>query len=263
MTVIALTTDLGASFPAAGQIHGVIWSHAPAAKIVDLTHEIPVRDRISAQVVLENALPYFPEGTIHLVVISPSAEEAPRPIVARLGSMLFVGPDNGLITPLIEHAEVNRWPVEAFHANNLKYWLPAGGSPVLAIYASLAGHLAAGVPPAALGERINDPLRANIPAPEMIGDGWRGQIVQIDHFGNLAANIKRAHLEGIGPVQVRINGIAIEGLARTFGEGKHGDLIAMIDSSNHLSICVVNGNAAERLNAHTGDVVEVQPRHAI
>ena len=263
MTVITLTTDFGTSSAITGQMHGVLLSIAPEARLVDLTHDIPRGDCLAAQVILDNTAPYFPDGTIHLVMVSdPDTErESSRPIAAQLGPQLFVGPDTGLITPLLERAETNRWTVEVVYTNRQEYWRSdnPGEEPEWPVFASLAAHLAAGVPITELGERINDPQRSSIPAPEMVGEGWRGQVIQIDHFGNLSANLKGFHLEGMGKVQVRVGGFAIDGLSRTFGDGQPGDLIAMIDSSNRLSICIVNGSAAHRLGVHAGDIVEVQP----
>jgi S-adenosylmethionine hydrolase len=253
MTILTFTTDLGLSSPAAGRLAGLVWQIAPSTQMVELTHIVPWGDVLAAQVVLENAIPYFPEGTIHAVIVGQPAVS--RPLAARLGPMLFTGPDIGLITPLLLRAEANRWPVEVYHASNQEYW--AGEQMGTTLYAALAAHLASGVPPSALGAQINDPTRVSFPEPELLADGWRGQVLQFDHFGNLVINIRVAHLEGMGALEVRVSGRRIEGLSRTFGNHQPGDLIAIIDSSNRLSICVVNGSAASLLSSRPGDVVEV------
>ena len=261
MTVITLTTDFGSGDHGISQMKGVIWTIAPEAQLVDLTHEIPRHDILAAQFELESAAPYFPEGSIHLVVIDPGVGTQRRAIATRLGLQFFVGPDNGLVTPLLQRAEAHHWPVEMVHANRSQYWRETV-SPIFHgrdIFAPLAAYLARGVLLAELGERINNPIRLSIPAPEMLKNGWRGQIIQVDHFGNLAANIRGFHLEGMGPVQIIIGGVTLRGLSRTFGDGQPGDLLAMIDSSNHLSICRVNGSAAQHLKAGPGEPVEVRP----
>ena len=262
MSVITLTTDFGSSASDAGVLSGVIWKTDPEARIVELTHDIPPQDILAAQIILENAAPFFPEGTVHMVVVDPGVGTERRPIAARLGPHFFVGPDNGLVTPLLERAEANRWTIEVYHLNRPEYWLPEISSIFHGrdIFAPVAAHLAHGTPPSALGERINNPIRASVPVPELLDDGWRGQVVQIDHFGNLSVNIKRGHLEGLGPVEVRVGGQTVEGLSRTFGESQPGDLVALIDSSDRLSISVVNGSAAERLKARSGSPVEVHRR---
>jgi hypothetical protein len=261
MTVITLTTDFGSGDYAIGQMKGIIAGITPSAQLVDLTHEIPRHDILAAQFELEHAVPYFPAGSIHVVVVDPGVGTARRAIAARLGMQFFVGPDNGLLTPLLEQAEASGWPVEIVHANRPAYWRQRVSAIFHGrdIFAPLAGYLAQGVLLAELGQAIDDPIRARIPAPEKLENGWRGQIIQVDHFGNLAANIRGFHLEGMGAIQISIGGARVRGLSRTFGDGKPGDLIAMIDSSNHLSICVVNGSAAQHLNAGPGEPIEVRP----
>ncbi len=264
MSIITLITDFGSGNYATGQMEGVIASIAPEANLVTLTHEIPAQDVLAAQVVLENAAPYFPEGTIHLVVIDPGTQDEPsgklpRPIAARIGAQGFVGPDNGLITPLLQHAEANGWTVEVVETDRKQYWLPHSSQTFRGrdVFAPAAAFLARGVPLREMGELINDPVRRRLPEPEALNNGWRGQVIQMDHFGNLAVNLKNFHLEGLGRVRVVVGNAVIEGLARTFGDGKPGDLIALIDSSNRLSICVVNGSAARQLKVQAGDPVEV------
>lgn len=261
MSVVTLTTDFGIGDYGAGLLSGVIWKIAPDAKVVELSNGIPPQDIITAQVLLEYAFPYFPDGTIHLVVVDPGVGTNRRPIAARLGAQFFVGPDNGLLTPLLQRAEMDRAPIAIVHTNNPAYWLPDVSNIFHGrdIFASVTGHLARGVSLSVLGDPINDVVRWSIPAPEMVGEGWRGQVLQIDHFGNLSTNIRRGHLEGMGAVSVTIAGQSIAGLSQTFGDQPAGSLIALIDSSNRLCISVVNGSAAARLQARPDEAVEVQP----
>lgn len=264
MSVITLTTDFGTSDKDVGVLSGVIWNIAPQARVVDLTHAIPPQNILAAQVVLSNCTAYFPDGTVHLVVVDPGVGTERRAIAAQLGDQFFVGPDNGLVTPLLEQAEAERRTVEIYHLNKPEYWRAQVSSVFHGrdIFAPVAAHLARGVPLAALGERISDPIRARIPSPVLEGDAWRGQVLQVDHFGNLTSNIHTGHLQGMGAVQVIIGGQVIDGLSRTFGDAPAGELIALIGSSNWLSICIVNGSAAGRLNARAGDPIEIRGRRS-
>jgi hypothetical protein len=84
-----------------------------------------------------------------------------------------------------------------------------------------------------------------------------GQVIHIDHFGNLATNLYGAQIEKPGEVMVNINGQKITGLVSTFGERPSGTLIALFDSSGSLAISVVNGSAAGLLHARVGEPIEV------
>lgn len=256
---ITLTTDFGQSDYDVGVLSGVIWQIAPRAEITDLTHEIQRHNVLEAALVLERCTPYFPEATIHVVVVDPGVGTQRRAIAARLGGHRFVGPDNGFITLVRQRALAENQPVEFVHLNRPRYWLPNVSHIFHGrdVFAAAAGHLAAGVPLAELGDPVDDPILMDIPTPERTAQGWRGAVVHIDAFGNLSINLSLRQMQGAYIRTVKIGETQIDGLVRTFGEKEPGELVALFDSSGKLCISVVNGSAAARLGSQTGDAVEV------
>jgi hypothetical protein len=242
-------------------LKGVIWKIAPEAHIADLSHDIPPQDVLAGALLLERCTPYFPEGSIHVVVVDPGVGTQRRPIAAQLGDQWFVGPDNGVFTLMLRRAEALEMPVRIVHTDKPKYWLPQVSNIFHGrdIFSPVGGHLAAGVPLKALGEPIDDPIRLEIPEPERSETGWRAEINHIDHFGNLSTRLQVTHLEGLGKMVVRLKGREIHGLVKTFGERPTGTLVALINSNGFLDISIVNGSAAAELGAHAGDLVEVRP----
>jgi S-adenosyl-L-methionine hydrolase (adenosine-forming) len=259
MTVISLLTDFGLKDGNVGVMKGVILRLAPQAHLVDLGHLVPPQDVREAAILLGRSAPYFPDGSIHLVVVDPGVGTSRRPMAARLGAHAFVGPDNGVVTTFLEHAEARGWPTSFVELDRPERWLP-DVSPVFHgrdIFSPTAAHLANGVPLAELGHPLRDPVRLVFPKPERIAGGWRGQVDHIDHFGNIRTNLRREHVDGPGELSVRLRGATIEGLVHTFGDRQAGDLIAFYGSTGDLGVAVVNGNAALRLGAAVGDPVEV------
>ena len=104
--LITLTTDFGHHEPYVGMMKGVILSRYPAARIVDLTHDIPVFAPAIAGFWVQRSLPYFPTGTIHVAIVDPGVGSSRRIIGAAVQGQVVLAPDNGLITPLLE-AEPN------------------------------------------------------------------------------------------------------------------------------------------------------------
>ena len=262
MALITLMTDFGLKDGFVGVMKGVILSLAPQVQIVDLSHLITPQNIREAAIVLHRAVPYFPEGAIHVVVVDPGVGTARRPLAAQLGSQYFVGPDNGEFTLVLERAERANWAVEMVCLDQPQYWL-AEISHVFHgrdIFSPVAAHLANGVPLRQLGTPIADPVRLDFPQPERTAAGWRGKVTVIDHFGNLAVNIRPEHLEGQSGVVISVCGTEIRGLVRTFGDKRPGELAALFGSSGDLVIAEVNGNAAQRLNAQIGDAVEIEIR---
>jgi hypothetical protein len=257
---ITLLTDFGLQDGYPGVMKGVIWGIAPEAQIADLTHFIHPHNVLEGALVLGRAAPYFPAGTIHTAVVDPGVGTQRRPIAAWLGNFYFVGPDNGLCSVLLERAQEWGEKVQIIHLDRPRYWLPEISSVFHGrdIFAPVAAHLANGVALAELGTPLNDPVYLHLPVPQPLDHGWQGEIINIDSFGNLSTNLERKHIPEPGKVNVLIAGEKINGLVRTFGDGQPGELVAIMDSSEHLSICLVNGNASQRLQSRVGDAVVVK-----
>jgi S-adenosylmethionine hydrolase len=259
MAVITLTTDFGSGDHEAGVLKGVIWSIAPRAQIADLSHEITPQYVLEAALLLWRVARYFPDGTIHVAVVDPGVGTARRAIAAQLGTQYFVGPDNGLVSLLLTRVEESKQPTSFIHLDRPEFWLPEVSNVFHGrdVFAPVAAHLAAGTPLKALGRQIDDPIRLEIPKPSRKSNGWIGQVIHIDHFGNLATNLNVNHLRLMKEVIIKIKGEQITGMVSTFGDRPAGSLIALLDSSGSLAISVVNGSAARSLKVRMGDEFEV------
>jgi S-adenosylmethionine hydrolase len=260
VVVITLLTDFGQKDGYVGVMKGIILGIAPNVQLVDLSHEIEPQNILAGLLLLGQSVPYFPAGTIHLVVIDPGVGTDRRPIAARLGEYFFVGPDNGLITLVYEEVKEKARPIDIVHLNQPKYWLEKTSHSFHGrdILAPVAAHLANGVCLSKLGTPINDPVLLRIPTPEKIEQGWRGEVLQIDSFGNLATNFTLKEFGKASNIQLRFKERNIHTTVKTFGEGNPGELIAMFDSAGYLALAVVNGNASKELHAKVGDWLEMQ-----
>jgi S-adenosyl-L-methionine hydrolase (adenosine-forming) len=261
MKFITLLTDFGVRDGYVGVMKGVIYGIAPNVQIADISHTISPQNVMEGALAIGRVAPYFPPGTVHIAVVDPGVGTARRPIAARIGSQYFVGPDNGLFTVLIERAERSGDHVSIVHLNRPQFWLPNVSNVFHGrdIFSPVGAHLANEIPVEDVGTPIENVVRLEIPRVEQSQVGFRGQVTSIDHFGNLATNIMREHLTGINPksIKVAVGGTEIKGLVSTFGDRSPGELIALLGTANDLTISVVNGSAAERLNCAVGEPVEV------
>ncbi len=259
MPTITLLTDFGLRDGYAGVMKGVIWGIAPDAQIADLSHQIGAQNVMEGAIALGRTAPFFPAGTVHVAVVDPGVGTHRRPIAARLGQQYFVAPDNGLLTIVIEQAEAQNEPTEFVHLDNPRYWLAEVSNVFHGrdIFSPVGAHLANGVPLRELGAPISDPQRLALPRPQPIPGGWRGEVIQVDRFGNLATNLLRADLAPLGALRVRLAGKELRGLVKTFGERPVGELIALYGTHDDLIVSVVNGSAEKLLGAGVGQPVEV------
>jgi S-adenosylmethionine hydrolase len=259
MPIITLTTDFGLKDGFVGTMRGVIWSICPSAQIADISHAIAAQNVLEGALVLWRAHAFFPPGTVHVAVVDPGVGTRRRPLAAKMGMQYFVGPDNGLFTPMFEQAGKNGWPLEIVHLTNEKYFLPRVSRTFHGrdIFAPVGAHLANGVPLAELGPAVMDPVQLQMPKPEKTPSGWSAHIVWVDNFGNLATDLPAEVLVEHEHVTFHLHGRIVRGLVAAYGEKGPGELVALVDSENQIEIAIVNGSAAEVLGARVGDVVEV------
>ncbi len=263
MPILSLMTDFGIKDGNVGVMKGVIWSICPGAQIADLSHMVGPQNITEAALILKRSVPYFPKGAIHVVVVDPGVGTARRPMAARIGDACYVGPDNGTITMWLERAEAEKQPAEFVELEDPKYRLPVVSHVFHGrdIFAPAAGHLASGVPLSAFGRSFTDPVRLALPKPAHTPHGLRGEVIHIDHFGNIASNIYAEDLADAlyrkDRITVRLKGAEIKGLVDTFGERPQGELVALLGSTGNLIVSVVNGSGAQKLTARVGDPFEV------
>ena len=209
---------------------------------------------------LSQAVPYFPAGTVHVAVVDPGVGTERRALAAQIGGDFFVAPDNGLLTLLLEKAQVEGLPVKLISLTKPDYWLPDISAIFHGrdVFAPVGAHLANGIPLSCLGEEIDDPFVVTLPQPQPTATGWQAEVVLLDGFGNICTNLLGSRLTGNKDnTTIRIGEITLNGLTHTFGDAAPGELIALIDSTGHLAIAKVNGNAADQLDVHIGTPVFV------
>jgi S-adenosylmethionine hydrolase len=259
MTCISILTDFGLKDGNVGVMKGVIWGIAPTALISDLSHDISPQNILEAAFVLRRAAPYFPKGTIHLVIVDPGVGTERRGIAGEIGAYRFVGPDNGVITRLVDFALEKGWSRRFVHLDRPEYWLPEVSHVFHGrdIFAPVAAHLAGGAPLEAVGTPIEDPVLLSLPEPIKTQDGILGEVIYIDHFGSLVTNLRSSDLQADQIVSVEIRGLKVEGIVNTFGDRDPGSLIALFSSTGDLIVSVVNGSASLLVDGEVGDKVKV------
>ena len=260
---ITLTTDFTQHDGYVGVMKGVIAGIAPQAGVIDLCHEVAPQNVFQGALLLGRSVPYFPAGTVHVAVVDPGVGTARRGIAARLDDQYFVGPDNGLITFLYQACREKGQSVRMHALENKQYQLSNVSHTFHGrdIFAPAGAYLAAGETLENFGNVVDDPVLLDVTSPQKTEQGLQGEIIHVDAFGNLASNIRTEHLHQylaqFKNTHIILKNINIEGISATFGKGSPGDLVAIIDSFGYLSICVVNGSAADKTGASLGEKLQV------
>lgn len=259
MAPLVLMTDFGTKDGNVGVMKGVILNIFSQAQIVDLSHNISPQNVREAALILARTYRFFPPETTFVIVVDPGVGTARRPIAARIGDYRFVLPDNGILTPLLDLAKEQALACQVVYLNKPDYWLETVSNVFHGrdIFAPVGAHLAAGVDIKNLGDIIDDPVKIRFPEPVPTAHGLLGEVIHIDHFGNISTNIRKHHLGDQRTVTVHLRGHSIPGMYNTFGEKEPGELMALLGSTDYLIVSEVNGSAAGRTDAALGDPVEV------
>ncbi len=256
--LITLTTDFGYKDPFVGIMKGVILGINPDARIVDLSHGIAPQDIRGAALVLNHAAPFFPAGTIHVAVVDPGVGTERRAILIESEGSFFVGPDNGVLSLAVRNKTINNIVVLA----NKSYHLKPKSATFHGrdVFAPVAAHLSLGAPARNFGPTVKNYARLDWPEVIKTEDGIRGEIIYIDHFGNLITNVHERDLKSLSGrrIAVSLAEVTIHGLASNYAGAEKGDYAALINSWGLLEISCFNGRAHLRSGADVGDPVHVR-----
>jgi S-adenosylmethionine hydrolase len=258
--IITLTTDFGLRDPFVGIMKGVILSICPPARLVDLTHDLEPQDVRGASLALEAALPFFPDGTVHLAVVDPGVGSGRRALAIRAGGQYLVGPDNGVLTPGLRG---DRWTAVALGAPEYRLADVSRTFHGRDVFAPAAAYLAAGVPLERLGAVAADPVLEPIPGSRLEGDVLIGEVLSVDRFGNLLTSVEGARLAalaGDGPVAVEVSGRPVAGFVDAYADGGDGRPAAIIGSTGRVEIFVRGGSARQALSVDRGAPVRIRKR---
>ncbi|MFC1871581.1 S-adenosyl-l-methionine hydroxide adenosyltransferase family protein [Chloroflexota bacterium] len=275
--IITLTTDFGLSDGYVAAMKGVIFGISPEVKLVDVCHSIKPQNIAQAAFVLSTAYPYFPQKTIHLVVVDPGVGSERRAIILRTPTADFVAPDNGVLSYVIRRfsnlslADDSRIELvelgpelEAVSLTEPRFWRTPV-SPTFHgrdIFAPVAALLSLGFPPINFGEAVSSVMMLPLQEPSRGMDGSLvGNVLNIDNFGNLITNFRSGDLPPVGqPVTITVSGQVITDLTSTYSEGK--GLLALIGSSGYLEVSLKGGNAHAFTGAEVGTEVRIRKPRA-
>ena len=257
--VITFTTDFGHKGPFAGVMKGVILDRFPAAKIVDLAHDIPPQWPPEAGFWVRRSYRYFPQGSVHVAIVDPGVGTERDILIVEYDGHLFLAPDNGLLAPMLDSADdavVHHLDPGSF--DRLGISTPSNTFHGRDIFAPVAAEIAAGrVAPGSIGRQTAEWIPAWIDEPGVHADRVAGLIVTIDTFGNLISNIDQALIEGFTEPVVHLAGRQY-GMQSTYGRAQPGDYLALVNSFGVVEIAKAEGSAAEGLGVDRGAPVEIR-----
>ncbi|MFH1993158.1 MAG: SAM-dependent chlorinase/fluorinase [Pseudomonadota bacterium] len=265
MSIITLLTDFGLKDAYVGLMKGVMLSINPSAVIIDLTHHVAPHDLTQAAFIINSSYRYFPAGTVHVIVVDPGVGSRRSIVVVRMMGHTFLAPDNGILTLLIDKADIDAM----VRVENSDYFLESVSQTFHGrdIFAPVGAHISLGIDLNVLGMPIankNGLVRMNIPKPYVSGQNELvGSVISIDRFGNCITNIDSECLErfcragALKKLQIVFRQSKIDGVSKNYESAGPQSPLAVIGSSGYLEIAVNCGSARRYFGIEKGDSVRL------
>jgi S-adenosyl-L-methionine hydrolase (adenosine-forming) len=255
--LITLLTDFGTADGYVAEMKGVLYSLAPEARVVDLSHEIAPQDVEAARLAVARYWRRFPPQTIHLVVVDPGVGSARDALAIKSEDRVLIGPDNGALSPALLVAG----------ARAVRLAIPASASATFHgrdVFAPAAARIAMGAPIDALGPTAESPVIRRTPEARRLGNGAiQGEVISIDRYGNAITNIvafPATQTRNGEQAFVEVNGRTIP-VARAYSDVQPLGAVAVCGSSGLLEIAVREGSAAQTLSLTRGATVTLHNAH--
>ncbi len=257
--IITLITDFGLKDEYVGLMKGVMLDINPKLRIVDISHYVSPQDIIWASYLSYYSYKYFPKGSIHLAIVDPGVGSNRGIICIKVDGYIFICPDNGIITKVIEHKRPN----EIHEVKNKEYFLKNTSNTFHGrdIFAPIAAHLSLGANCKDLGPKIKDVKKINLPRPKQSVKAIEGEVIHIDRFGNIITNIEENMIDKLKAnsefVTVKIKNKKIKGISNSYQDVRKGQFLAIIGSRGLLEISANNKNIADILSIQAKKKVRV------
>lgn len=257
MSIITLTTDLGLKDYYVASIKGSIFSELSDATIIDISHEIPAFNISVAAFCIRNCYQDFPPGTIHLIGVSPEANEHTRHVVVKHNDHYFIGADNGIFSLLFDTKPTVVFEITINGSEEKRTF------PTKDVFVKVACHIGRGGTLELIGSPIDDLREKTNFAPVIEDDIIRGMAIYSDSYGNITTNITKHLFQLIGKnrpfsIVFRRSDYNISKIDLNYSDVPEGEKLALFSSNDHLEIGINKGNAAKLFGIKLSDTIRIE-----
>ena len=252
MAIVTLLTDSGESDHYIAAIKARILAANPDLHIVDISHQVRLFDIGHGAFVLRSVFREFPKGTVHLAGVDSAGHRGDAPIILKAEGHYFVGADNGLFSLVTDQAPEGIWRLDG--GEN------ASPFPEKELFAPAAAKLASGVDPASLGKPAGDFKRLIDRQVKATRKQITGNIIRVDHFGNLITNIPKQAFDVLSKGKnytIQFGGEKFRRVHQAYNHAEQGECFIIFNSQDMLEIGIFKGNASELLGLEYDGVVNI------
>ncbi|MBA1148885.1 SAM-dependent chlorinase/fluorinase [Ectothiorhodospiraceae bacterium WFHF3C12] len=239
--MFVLFTDFGTRGPYVGQMQAVLMAGSDLP-VVDLMHDAPAFDPRASAYLLRAFVESIPVNSIIVAVVDPGVGSRRRAIAARADGRWLVGPDNGLLAPMLQEApDIDAWELDVagdaaatFHGRD--------------VFAPAAVRIASGL----------EPSRTPLNASTLVGMDWpadESRVIYVDAYGNVMTGLRGSRVPGEAMLCAKGHRVR---RANTFSDVGIGEAFWYVNSSGLVEVAINQGNARERLGMEPGAPVALE-----
>jgi S-adenosylmethionine hydrolase len=249
---IVFMTDFGTANDAVAICKAVITNIAPDARVMDITHQVTPFSIEEAARFLAGVTPYYPAGTVFLVVVDPGVGTSRKAVIVKSKKgQFFVVPDNGLMTPVLDRDGLDA----AREITNTGWMIAPQVSSTFHgrdIFSPAAAHLAEGWDYNLAGPTVTELVQLTPKMATVAEKGIQGDIIGLDDpFGSLITDIPGEEFKKLGytlgdKIVMQLNRKPFTvSYEKTFMDVPVGEDLLYVDSRGRIGLAVNQGNFSQ------------------
>jgi S-adenosyl-L-methionine hydrolase (adenosine-forming) len=251
MQIVSLITDFGYKDYYLAELKALLYTRCNDINILDISHDIPIYDISLAAYKMKYMMKSLPENSINLICVNNFYNEEPRYLIVRHEEKYFIGPDNGILSLLIEEVR-NAYVIDTDEIKDKS---------LSNIYAHAIACINHGLPLHEFAIAVDYIELKYSFMPVVTQNQIKATIIHIDHYGNVITNCTQAIFE-----KARDNrsfsifykpGEPIRRLSSHYGQVNIGEPLARFNPTSHLELALNMDHASNQLHLYKNETIQI------
>ena len=243
MQIVTLTTDMGQCDYYLGALKGSLLMRCIDIQIIDIATQIGHFKLRQGAYILQNAYPYFPKGSIHILNINASDARG-RMLCVQYHGQYFILFDNGAITLLFDGVPPDTYLINDDVSESKNLLFTEG-------ICNIVNAISSGLGLEIIGHKVQQVRSQKLMIPQYSAGFIKGTVIHFDQYGNAITNITRSIFDqyiGTGRFRIEFGNYEITRISRHYADVEASEIVGLFNAENRLEIALNKFNAAKMLS---------------
>lgn len=254
MSIVTLTSDWHKNDHYIGILKGKLLQHKLQCDIIEISHQVAPHDISEAAFIVSSCYFLYPERSVHVIAVNSELSSKKPLLIINYNNHFFLCADCGLPNLLFPETKLEIYKVD-FNIATDKHSVD--------LFTKITAELIKGIKPEKLGE-LTEQYQKQIPFLPVIDENEiNSRVIYIDSYSNIITNVTKDLFEKVRkdrPFKIFLQSkfYVVEEISQSYLDKPAGEIVAVFNSTNHLEIAVIYGNAAKLLNIEKGGNIRIQ-----